>query len=125
LRTWALARALLDALLANFKEGRTMKKPTKLITTVVLAFLLTGCTAMTGKSAGKNIDDATITAGVKSQLVMEKASNLTRIDVDTDNGVVHLNGIVESPDQKARAQDLAQRVDGVKKVINNLQVARR
>ena len=51
--------------------------------------------------------------------------NLTRIDVDTNNGVVALNGVVESPDQKARAEQLARRVDGVRNVINNLQVQKR
>jgi hyperosmotically inducible periplasmic protein len=102
-----------------------MKRSAKIIVAVLLAFSLAGCTATTGKTAGRNVDDANLTAAVKSQLVTEKAANLTRIDVDTDNGVVHLNGIVDSSDQKARAQELAQRVKGVKKVVNNLQVARR
>lgn len=97
----------------------------KIIVTALLVLALAGCTAMTGKTAGRNVDDATITASVKSQLVMEKAANFTRIDVDTNNGVVNLNGVVESPSQKERAQELAQRVDGVKRVINNLQVAQR
>ena len=97
----------------------------KIIVTALLVLALAGCTAMTGKTAGRNVDDATITASVKSQLVMDKAANFTRIDVDTNNGVVNLNGVVESPSQKERAQELAQRVDGVKRVINNLQVAQR
>ena len=41
------------------------------------------------------------------------------------NGVVALNGTVETPEQRARAEQLAGRVDGVKKVVNNLQVSRR
>jgi hyperosmotically inducible periplasmic protein len=97
----------------------------KLLMTGLLAFLLTGCTAMTGKTAGRNIDDASLTASVKSQLVMDKASNLTRVDVDTNNGVVQLGGVVDTPEQKTHAAQLAERVNGVKKVINNLQVARR
>jgi hyperosmotically inducible protein len=91
----------------------------------VIALLLVGCQALTGKTAGQNIDDATLTASVKSQLVADKAANLTRIDVDTNNGVVYLNGTVESAEQKARAEQLARRVDGVKRVVNNLQVSRR
>jgi len=81
-----------------------------------------GCQAMTGRTAGRNVDDATITASVKSTLVADKVSNLTRIDVDTTNGVVALNGVVETPEQKSRAEQLASRVDGVRKVVNNLQV---
>jgi hyperosmotically inducible protein len=79
---------------------------------------------MTGKTAGQNVDDATITASVKSQLVADKASNFLRVDVDTNRGVVYLNGIVDSPEQKKRAEDLARRVNGVSNVVNNLQVAR-
>jgi hyperosmotically inducible periplasmic protein len=81
-----------------------------------------GCTALTGESAGQYVDDSTITATVKAKLVGEKASNLTRVDVDTTNQVVSLNGIVESSDQKQRAEQLAMQVSGVKRVQNNLQV---
>jgi hyperosmotically inducible protein len=90
-----------------------------------MVMLLAGCQAMTGKTAGQNVDDAAITASVKSQLVADKASNLTRVDVDTNRGVVSLNGIVESAEQKSRAEQLARRVDGVKNVVNNLQVQKR
>src|ERR671923_1615949 len=96
-----------------------------IIATVLITLSLSGCAATTGKTAGENVDDAALTASVKSQLVMDKAANLTRIDVDTSQGVVHLNGIVDSAQQKARAQELAGRVKGVKKVVNNIQVARR
>jgi hyperosmotically inducible protein len=88
----------------------------------MMVLLLTGCQALTGKTAGQNVDDATITASVKSTLVADKAANLTRVDVDTNNGVVSLNGVVESTQQKSRAEQLARRVDGVKSVVNNLQV---
>lgn len=94
---------------------------------MVLLFLLVlfGCQAMTGKTAGQNIDDAAITASVKSTLVADKAANLTRVDVDTNGGVVYLNGTVENADQKSRAEQLARRVDGVRRVVNNLQIAQR
>ena len=82
-------------------------------------------TSATGKSTGTNIDDATITASVKSKLVGEKASNLTRVDVDTNNGTVYLNGTVESAEQKSKAEQLAWQASGVKTVVNNLQVQKR
>jgi hyperosmotically inducible protein len=95
----------------------------KLNAALLLAVMLMfGCQAMTGRTAGRNVDDATITASVKSSLVADKVSNLTRVDVDTTNGVVSLNGVVESQQQKARAEQLASRVDGVRKVVNNLQI---
>ena len=92
---------------------------------LVLVAVVAGCQSMTGKSAGTNIDDATITASVKSKLVGEKASNLTRVDVDTNNGTVYLNGTVESAEQKAKAEQLAGQASGVKTVVNNLQVHKR
>ncbi|MGH7279724.1 MAG: BON domain-containing protein [Candidatus Rokuibacteriota bacterium] len=92
---------------------------------VMIATLAAGCRAMTGKSAGTVMDDATITASVKSKLVADKAANLTRVDVDTNNGTVYLNGSVESAEQKARAEQLAWQATGVKSVVNNLQVQKR
>jgi hyperosmotically inducible periplasmic protein len=91
---------------------------------VLLAVVLatTACESMTGKSAGTNLDDATITASVKSKLVADKVSNLTRVDVDTNRGTVYLNGTVESPEHKTRAEQLAWQAKGVKSVVNNLQV---
>jgi hyperosmotically inducible protein len=97
------------------------------IVAVLLAVVLAtaACESMTGKSAGTSIDDATITASVKSKLVAEKVSNLTRVDVDTNSGNVYLNGTVESPEQKTRAEQLAWQAKGVKSVVNNLQVQKK
>jgi hyperosmotically inducible periplasmic protein len=89
---------------------------------LVLVSALAGCQTMTGKSAGENVNDASITAAVKSKLAAEKVSTLTRIDVDTNQGTVYLNGTVESADMKTRAADLARQVSGVKDVVNNLKV---
>jgi osmotically-inducible protein OsmY len=58
-------------------------------------------------------------------LVADKPANLTRVDVDTTKQVVALNGIVESADQKARAEQLAKQVYGVRKVDNNLQIQKK
>jgi osmotically-inducible protein OsmY len=81
-----------------------------------------GCTAMTGQTAGQYVDDSTITASVKGKLAQDKLGTLTRVDVDTTNRVVTLTGIVQTPDDRARAQRLAQEVGGVKEVKNNLQI---
>lgn len=92
---------------------------------LVLFTLAVGCRSMTGKSAGTTLDDATITASVKTKLVADKASNLTRVDVDTNNGIVSLNGTVETLEQRARAEQLAREASGVKQVMNNLQIQQR
>jgi hyperosmotically inducible protein len=97
----------------------------KLLALVALIFMLGGCQAMTGRTAGQSIDDSNTTAAVKAKLGQDKLSTLTRIDVDTNDGVVALNGTVESADQRARAEQLAREVRGVKRVVNNLQVQKK
>ena len=94
------------------------------MTALLLAgvIFVAGCQAMTGKTAGQNVDDATISTAVQTTLTADKPSNFTRIDVDTNRGVVSLNGVVQSSEQKARAEQLARRVDGVRSVNNNLQI---
>jgi hypothetical protein len=66
--------------------------------------------------------DSTITAKVKAKLASEKASTLTKVDVDTRQGVVELNGTVDSERTRVRATELARQVDGVRDVVNNLKV---
>ena len=102
-----------------------MRPLRKLLGVMLTVFSLAGCQAMTGKTAGQNVDDATITSSVKTKLAADKLSSLTRVDVDTNNGTVSLNGVVESAEQKARAQDLASQASGVNRVINNLQVQKK
>jgi hyperosmotically inducible protein len=93
-----------------------------IVVMTLLLGILAGCQAMTGETAGQNIDDATLTASVKTALARDKVANLTRIDVDTVRGVVSLNGIVPTAADKTRAVEIAQNVNGVKRVIDNLQV---
>lgn len=107
----------------NKIRGGFMRTTSKHFAAVALLTLaLTGCQAMTGRTAGRNVDDARISTAVQATLTSDKASNFTRIDVDTTNGIVYLNGTVQDAKQKARAEQLAGRIDGVKKVVNNLQV---
>ena len=92
---------------------------------MLMVGLLSACQAMTGETLGQNVDDTTLTTSVKTSLAKEKASSLTRVDVDTVQGVVSLNGVVATAEDKARAEQVARGVNGVKKVINNLQVQKK
>jgi hypothetical protein len=98
---------------------RTMNVLAALVLTALAA---TGCTTMTGRTAGENADDAATTAAVKSQLVADRPANLTAVNVSTVNGTVYLTGAVERPDQRIRAEQLAWQARGVRQVVNNLQV---
>jgi hypothetical protein len=44
-----------------------------IVVVMVLVLTTAACQSMTGKTAGANFDDATITASVKSKLVADKA----------------------------------------------------
>jgi len=93
-----------------------------LTVTLALLFLMTGCQAMTGATLGENIDDGTLTSYVKTKLASDKLVSLTRVGVETNNGIVYLTGEVETAEQKSRSGSLASEVKGVKQVVNNLQV---
>jgi len=92
---------------------------------LVVLFFMTGCQATTGETAGQNIDDSTLTTSVKTSLAGERLNTLTRVCVETNNGVVYLTGEVETAAEKSRAGTVASQVKGVKKVVNNLQVIKR
>jgi osmotically-inducible protein OsmY len=88
----------------------------------MIAVALAACTSTTGKTAGENLDDVTITSEVKAKLAAEKISTLTKIGVDTDRRTVYLTGTVETPQMRDRAEEIARGVKHVGGVVNNLTV---
>jgi osmotically-inducible protein OsmY len=106
-----------------WKEDFTMlQKLRSILLSLSLLCVLGGCQAMTGETMGQNIDDTTITTTVKAKLAAEKGTTLTRVQVDTNRGVVQLSGVVESSAVRSRAEQITRQVGGVKSVVNNLQV---
>jgi len=97
----------------------------KLTITLAVLFFLNGCQAMTGQTMGESIDDSVITSSVKTHLASDKLVTLTRVDVETNNGIVYLTGQVQSAEQRSHIGSLASQVKGVKQVVNNLQVINR
>jgi hyperosmotically inducible periplasmic protein len=75
-----------------------------------------------GKTVGETIDDATITARVKTALLNDPEVGGLAIDVDTSLGVVTMSGVVKSPTEEQRAVAVARRVGGVRDVRSTLQV---
>ena len=94
-----------------------------LIALLVTVAFVSGCTATTGRSTGRYIDDQSITGKVKTELTKDKTSNLTRIAVKTNSGVVYLEGVVDSEADRARAEQITRRVPEVLSVVNQLQVS--
>ena len=74
--------------------------------------------------AGKAIDDAALTAKVKSALVTEPGLKALAINVDTTGGVVTLHGTTDTPANRDKAGQVASGVQGVKSVTNKLEIAK-
>lgn len=68
------------------------------------------------------VDDAAITTKVKSAVLAEPGLKSLQINVDTKDAVVTLSGTVDTPELKSRAVQIAQSVQGVKSVNDNLSV---
>jgi hyperosmotically inducible protein len=87
-------------------------------------FALTGCEMMNNHSgdrtAGRALDDKTITATVQHDLNREPVYKFNGVDVKTFAGVVQLSGFVDTNEQKDRAGDIARRAEGVTQVVNNI-----
>lgn len=88
-----------------------------------LALVLSACQGTeTQRSTGEYVDDATITAAVKTELLKNDMTAGRQIDVESFRGAVQLNGYVESEEARAEAGEIARAVDGVQDVDNNLEV---
>jgi hyperosmotically inducible periplasmic protein len=95
----------------------------KIVILAIAAASLAACTATrTQKTAGEQIDDTVITTKVKAALVADPDTKARQIDVETFRGTVQLNGYVDSAEAKAAATRVAQSVEGVQQVSNNLSV---
>jgi hypothetical protein len=87
----------------------------------VLATLAAACAATpTQESTGGYVDDSTITAKIKSDLVQDNKVSSTDVHVKTYKGVVDLSGFVNSQAEISEAGIVARQVSGVKAVHNNL-----
>ena len=71
-------------------------------------------------AAANVVDDAALTTKVKAALLADELVKGTQINVDSNNGVVTLNGAVDSPAHKEKAEQIAKGVSGVTRVQNNL-----
>ena len=75
-----------------------------------------------GSTAMDLVDDAAITAHVSAGLAKDPALSALKIDVDTRNGIVTLNGPAPTQEAKDRATSIAQGVKGVSSVVNHLTI---
>lgn len=75
-----------------------------------------------GPAVRRAAADAAVTAAVKAKLVADPEVKASRIDVDTVDGVVTLSGRVDTAAERAAAVRVAKGTDGVRRVVDALQV---
>ena len=108
----------------EIKKGHktfNMHSVAALLLALVATFVVAACAATpTQVSTGGYVDDATITAKIKTNLVQDAKVSSTDVHVRTYKGVVDLSGFVDSQSQISQAGLVAGQVSGVKSVHNNL-----
>ena len=75
------------------------------------------------ETLGEKIDDASITAQVKSALLSHRSTSALHTTVSTTDGVVTLSGIAKNEAEKSLVTKLATDIKGVVSVINNMTIA--
>jgi len=75
------------------------------------------------ETMGDKIDDASITAQVKSSLLSHHSTSAMHTGVTTTDGVVTLSGVAKNDAEKSLVTKLATDINGVTSVINNMTVA--
>jgi hyperosmotically inducible protein len=78
---------------------------------------------LTKDTTGDKIDDASITAEVKSSLLSHHSTSAMHTAVSTTDGVVTLTGVAKNDAEKSLVTKLATDINGVNSVINNMTVA--
>jgi hyperosmotically inducible periplasmic protein len=86
--------------------------------------MMTGCAVTSGReTAGEYTDDKTTTAKVKTALARDPMVKAHQVNVTTFRGAVQLSGFVDTQEQKDRATEIVQNMEGVKEFHNDLVVA--
>jgi hyperosmotically inducible protein len=75
------------------------------------------------QSSGSYVDDATVTAKVKTAIATDVGVKAAaNVNVETHKGVVQLSGFADSDEQASRAVTAAKKVSGVRSVENDIRI---
>jgi BON domain len=85
---------------------------------ILLAVLLTASTV----GCARKPDDATVSSEIQNKFSQDSGLSSKQLTVQASNGVVTLSGYVDNDAQRAAASHQAATAEGVKEVVNNLQV---
>jgi osmotically-inducible protein OsmY len=75
-----------------------------------------------GETVGEDVDDASITAQVKTTLLTHRSTGVLRTKVETKDGVVTLGGKARNAAEKSLVTKLVEDVHGVKSVVNKMTI---
>jgi len=78
--------------------------------------------AWPSETIGERIDDASVTAQVKSSLLSHRSTSALKTKVATKDGVVTLSGNAKNAAEKALVTKLVTDINGVNNVINNMTI---
>ncbi len=76
------------------------------------------------RSAGTALDDSILHAKVKLAIAESEATSALKINVEIREAVVELSGFVTSYGERDAAVDLVSGIDGVKEVLNSIDITR-
>lgn len=74
------------------------------------------------RTIGEKIDDASITAQVKSSLRSHYSTSALKTRVETMNGEVTISGVAQNHAEKSLVTKLINDIDGVTSVVNNMTI---
>lgn len=105
-------------------SGKSMRFILPVLVALAAGSAVSACSVTSGQESGEEYaDNAAITAKVKTALANDGGLSLfSKVSVETLDQVVQLSGFVVSSDDKARAGQIAQGVEGVRSVQNDLVV---
>lgn len=114
-RVWRRTGAAGAALLAAVLLGGCVE-------TLVLGAGTVGVAAAQERSLGDALDDTTLHARVAEKLLSADEVLFRRVNLEVVEGRVLLTGVVREPEMRPQAARLAWAVDGVREVLNEIQV---
>ena len=74
------------------------------------------------RTTGEKIDDASITAQVKSALMSHRSTSALKTKITTMEGVVTVSGIAKNAAEKSLVTKLVTDIEGVNSVVNNMTI---
>ena len=105
------------------KTLRSLTSALSLAVAAALVAVVSGCAGTaTSRSTGEFVDDTGLSAKVKTALFQDPVVSGFDVGIDVFRGHVQLNGFVDTPEQKARAEQVVRSVEGVTGVGNKLTV---